>query len=203
MHRGLLPRSNCRHAAPPALPHSGGVPPLLCPWRPSGRVARRLLCRKRWAGSRMCRSARGSSRAACQLNRLCRGATRELPHHSCCPVAPPAWQAWAGQRCRRPLARSACSSPTCPPTVSAEQQELCGCTGRHRLEWPVLRSGGSLLCDACPDRCHSKGITASAAVPFTDGQEWQVGAFRLAPDCRLPRDNLAGVRLLQVRLRDH
>ncbi|PRW50999.1 neutral sphingomyelinase [Chlorella sorokiniana] len=30
------------------------------------------------------------------------------------------------------------------------------------------------------------------------GQEWQVGAFRLAPDCRLPRDNLAGVRLLQV-----
>ncbi len=25
-----------------------------------------------------------------------------------------------------------------------------------------------------------------------------MGAFRLAPDCRLPRDNLAGVRLLQV-----
>ena len=48
------------------------------------------------------------------------------------PCCPHAWQAWAGRRCRRPLARSACSSPTCPPTVSVRQQGLCGCTGRHR-----------------------------------------------------------------------
>lgn len=30
------------------------------------------------------------------------------------------------------------------------------------------------------------------------GQQWQAGAHALAPDCRLPRDSLAGVRLLQV-----
>lgn len=30
------------------------------------------------------------------------------------------------------------------------------------------------------------------------GQRWQTGARGLPPHCRLPRDSLAGVRLLQV-----
>lgn len=76
--------------------------------------------------------------------------------------------------------------------------------GLHQLlgawtRWHVvaqLRGVPRLLGMPSPQKRRPQGVPGT---PFhSDGQEWQVGAFRLAPDCRLPRDNLAGVRLLQV-----